>query len=112
MKISVLCTYDLINFIVMISFYRMAPQDEWQGRSSEPPFLPPGPSHEEGRRDRELQMRLVEENLLACHQTTTYKRVQGKIFVLWDRLDSRDPDNRLTTSDFLRKVGNIYAPRE
>ncbi|OWF49856.1 hypothetical protein KP79_PYT00972 [Mizuhopecten yessoensis] len=59
-----------------------------------------------------LQMRLVGENLLARHQTTTYKRVQGKIFALWDRLDSGDPDNRLTTSDFLRKVGNIYAPRE
>jgi hypothetical protein len=55
-----------------------------------------------------LTVRLVEEQSLRRYQRVTYmyKKSQGRLTELWDQYEAKN----LKTSDFLRSVGNIYAP--
>ncbi|XP_056000778.1 uncharacterized protein LOC130048270 [Ostrea edulis] len=51
-------------------------------------------------------MRLVDEQQLTRYQRTTYRRIHGALFELWSEYE----ENTITTSLFLRKVGQIIAP--
>jgi hypothetical protein len=52
-----------------------------------------------------VTVRLVEEQSLRRYQRVTFKKSQGRLAELWDKYEAKT----ITTSDFLRSVGNIYA---
>jgi hypothetical protein len=51
-------------------------------------------------------MRLVDEQQLTRYQRTTYRKIHGALFRLWSEYEEKE----ITTSLFLRKVGQIIAP--
>ncbi|XP_069102162.1 uncharacterized protein [Argopecten irradians] len=54
-----------------------------------------------------IQQRLVSENALQRHQRVAFRRIQGRVHTMWDQYDH----DELTTSQFLKKIGDVYAPR-
>jgi len=53
-----------------------------------------------------VQQQLVSEDKLKRYQRTTYRRIQGRIFSLWEQYQQDD----ITTSKLLRECGQIYGP--
>ena len=49
---------------------------------------------------------LVSEQQLSRYQRDTYKKLQGRLTTLWQQYD----DKTIKTSDFLKSIGNMYAP--
>ena len=53
-----------------------------------------------------LQMWLVSEKKLKKIQRKQYRTIQAKIFALWTKFN----EGNITTAEFLRACGHIYAP--
>lgn len=64
------------------------------------------PALKQEARTVSITLQLVSEQSLTRYQRETYKHLQGELTTLWDQYE----ENNLRTSDFLRSVGNLYAP--
>ena len=53
-----------------------------------------------------VQTRLIGQHKLRRRQRTVYRRVQGRIFELWDRYDAGD----ISVMHLLRHVSRVYGP--
>jgi len=53
-----------------------------------------------------MTYRLVSEQQVTRYQRETYRITQQRLTTLWTRYDN----DEIRTSDFLKHIGNLYAP--
>ena len=53
-----------------------------------------------------MTYRLVSEQQVTRYQRETYRKTQQRLTTLWTRYDN----NEIRTSDFLKRISNLYAP--
>ena len=75
------------------------------GRASIPFYVLVPLLHQEAEH-AQLQAKLLSSRKLRKYQRTTYKKLQGRIFKLWERYE----ETEMSTSSFLREAGQLYSP--